>query len=358
MGKLGMDADVIVAVPRLEITKVYLRDAHAALHHAQRHQTAAAEFVIAVASHGCRGLLAEVEYIRRFRLHAERDFHGGDAGFQLRLMSYAIHIGAIQFTHQRKLPFLISRAETAVADVLQQLPRLFLSTGDIGTLVHRWQEGGVPKLRAQHRITGTQHDEARQVLVLRPQPIREPGAERRPARQSVPAIHHEQRRPVIPVVGVHRADDADVVDVRANLRKNLADLDAALSALLEFEWRAHQVPRRAVGFDLRTGHRLAIVLDQHGLGVESVHLRHAAVQKQKDDTFGFGRKMRLLHRQRRLALSAGQHIRQADHSKAGANPVQQISSSHLIHRAELARAEQRLRVLRPRAAALPEEVQS
>src|SRR5206468_7461474 len=68
MGKLGMDADVIVAVPRLEITKVYLRDAHAALHHAQRHQTAAAEFVIAVASHGCRGLLAEVEYIGSFGL--------------------------------------------------------------------------------------------------------------------------------------------------------------------------------------------------------------------------------------------------------------------------------------------------
>ena len=69
------------------------------------------------------------------------------------------------------------------------------------------------------------------------------------------------------VAAVHRADDADVVDARADLRKQLADLDAALAVLLKFPGRGQQVARRGE-LELRLGERqrLAVISASFGLG--------------------------------------------------------------------------------------------
>ena len=51
-----------------------------------------------------------------------------------------------------------------------------------------------------------------------------------PLQSAVAAVHQHQRRLVIGHVGVHRADDAEVVDVLlGRAREQLADLDAALA---------------------------------------------------------------------------------------------------------------------------------
>ena len=59
---------------------------------------------------------------------------------------------------------------------------------------------------------GDQHDERRQVLVERAQPVRHPGAEARPAGDLVAGLHEGDGRLVVDGLGVHRADEAHVVD--------------------------------------------------------------------------------------------------------------------------------------------------
>ena len=72
-----------------------------------------------------------------------------------------------------------------------------------------------------------------QVLVLGSHAVREPGPHAGPGQPLVAAVHQPHRLLVVGRVGVHRPDDADVVDVRGGSSENLADLDAALTILLE-----------------------------------------------------------------------------------------------------------------------------
>ena len=76
-------------------------------------------------------------------------------------------------------------------------------------------------------------DEAGQILVLRPQPIHQPGAQTRADQPRVAAIHQQQRRLVVGHVGVHGADHAQVIGAGRQMRKDVADLDAALAVLLK-----------------------------------------------------------------------------------------------------------------------------
>ena len=71
-----------------------------------------------------------------------------------------------------------------------------------------------------------------------------------------------------------------------------------LPYLLELERRPHQVAGLALGLQLAGRHGLAVVLVQHRLGIERVHLRQAAVQEEEDYVLGFGREVRGLGVQR------------------------------------------------------------
>ena len=67
-----------------------------------------------------------------------------------------------------------------------------------------------------------------------------------------------------------------------------------------------------------------MVLVQHRLGVEGVHLRHAAVHDQKNDMFGFGlevgrfRRERVRRRRSAQNRALGQKRRQPYHAEAAA----------------------------------------
>src|SRR5229473_136572 len=97
-------------------------------------------------------------------------------------------------------------------------------------------------------------------------------------------------------VAAHRTDYAHIVDGFAQLGKNIADFDAALSIFLETERRFHEIANlhRVSGSGDRVGarHWLAVVLIEHRLWIESIDLRWAAIEEQKDDSFHFGRKVR------------------------------------------------------------------
>ena len=153
--------------------------------------------------------------------------------------------------------------------------------------MHRRQERAVPQRRPdRRRHVGAEHDVAGQVLVLGAEAVGEPRAERRTADLDVAGVHHQHRRLVVRDVGVHRADHADVVGARADVREELADLEAALAVALERERRLHQRAGLALGRDGAARQRLAVVLVEHRLRIEAVDLRQPAVHEQEDDVLG------------------------------------------------------------------------
>ena len=69
-------------------------------------------------------------------------------------------------------------------------------------------------------------------------------------------------------VGVHRADEADVIRAFTHVREQLADIHAALAVFLELERRLHQLAGAPLRFDGSAGQGLAIahnvIVKKHG----------------------------------------------------------------------------------------------
>ena len=112
-------------------------------------------------------------------------------------------------------------------------------------------------------------------------------------------VHEVVGAGVLGEVRDHRPDDRQVVDAPADVRKQVADRDAALAVVAELpgaaEHVADVVELRRVRLDLD---RLAVLAVEPGLGVERIHLRRPAVHEQEDDAPGLRREVRRPGRQR------------------------------------------------------------
>ena len=219
---------------------------------------------------------------------------------------------------------------------------------DVRALVDARQEAAAPQLRADDRLARAEHHEAGQVLVLRAQAEGQPRAEARPDRLHVARVHHQQRRLVIRVVGVQRAEHADVVDAAGDVREEVGDLDAALAARPRRERRGHELAASCGGPVIDRGRRgLAGVLLQGRLGVEGVDVRRPAVHEQEDHPLRPRGEVRRpggqrIGRDRRLRRrpgprtpagpdqepGVGQHAPQAQRAEPAADPAEQRPAGH------------------------------
>ena len=150
----------------------------------------------------------------------------------------------VEPAHQVELPPLLGKGHRVVADVLDQLVDARVLGVDVGPLVGAGEERGAPVLGRHDRIAaGTHRDEAGQVLVLRAQAVGDPGPHAGALQAAVAAVHQHQRRLMIGHVGVHRADDAQVVDVLlGRAGEQLAHLDAALAVFLNLKGEPRAAP--------------------------------------------------------------------------------------------------------------------
>ena len=109
--------------------------------------------------------------------------------------------------------------------------------------------------------------------------------------------------------------------------------------LLELERRLHQVAGLALGQDGAAGQGLPVVLVEHRLVVERVHVRHAAVHHQEDDALGSRLEVQpgqhaalaagwYVRRRGRLRQRRVQHLRQRDEAEAAAQARQRLASGH------------------------------
>src|SRR6185295_11246645 len=127
-----------------------------------------------------------------------------------------------------------------------------------------------------------QHHVSRQVLVLGPESVRDPGPETRITLPDETRIHLQQTRAVRETVGIRAADHGDVVDLAPEMWIKIGNLDAGLSVLRKLARRAEQRTRLAnleqwIAIEIR--HGLAVTFHQLGLGIERVHLARAAVHE-------------------------------------------------------------------------------
>src|SRR5262249_8092432 len=150
------------------------------------------------------------------------------------------------FLKQIELVALGGRRQITVFHITDDGARINRAIVDVRALVYAGQEAVAPQLRTNHGPPRTKNDEPGKVLVLRSQSIAQPRTQAGPDRRHVAGVHHQQARLMVGIVGVHTANNADVVDALGDFWEEVADVDAALAVTLEDEWRGHARPVRLV----------------------------------------------------------------------------------------------------------------
>ena len=299
--------DVVVVIPGDALAGPGLDEAHPALDQAARdeHLPAVNGVAVEVADVGRFG--GNIEHVGGFHLHAESQVEGLDARLQRALVADPAHVFGVQAAQQVELASLVGGGDFAVADVVDELFDLGEPGVDVLALEGAGQKGRAPVARpeAAGKTVGTQGNETGQVLVFAAQSVERPGADAGTRLDRIAAGHLQGRGRMIGHAAVHRADQAQIVDVLlGGPGEQFADLDAALAVFLESEGRLVGDAGLALGLVMnRQG--FAVVFVEQRFAVEGVDLGGPAVHEQVDDVFGGGRVMGLFRAQRRSGGGGG-----------------------------------------------------
>ncbi len=186
---------------------------------------------------------------------------------------------------------LFTAGEERIADIGEEPVDFHVRSEDAGRLVLGGEEAVAPERRADDDLVARpQHDVTGEVLVLGAEPVEEPRTEGRTDRLEIAGVHGQKRGLMVRHVGVHRADDAAIVDDLGEIRESFVDFDTALAAFAEGERRGHEAGAFGLFVEFAVG-LLALVLGERGLGIEGVDMRRAAVEEEKDEAFGAWGKM-------------------------------------------------------------------
>src|SRR5205085_9494553 len=113
-----VDLDILVAVPRLSVTKINLHHAYAAFHQTPGHKAAAPETVITIFGAKSLFLRSDVEHVRRLGLHAESHLHGLNTRLELWVPAGSVQFHSIQPIYEIYLMTLGARVQAPVVNIL------------------------------------------------------------------------------------------------------------------------------------------------------------------------------------------------------------------------------------------------
>src|SRR5216683_973610 len=241
------------------------------------------------------------------------------------------HVQLIELLDQIQLMPLLLDIEVIVMDVGDEFVRVEVLLagvcGDVGRLIDWREKAGAPKRRPDCRgDLRAENDEAGEILVVRAEAVCQPGPHGGASGYVRSSVHHDERGLVVRNLGEDRPHDADVVDALANVGKELADFNSALSVAFEFERRLHERAGLALVSEVSSRHRLTVVLREHRLRIEAVDMRQAAVHEEEDDVLGLRLEVRVLDHpgacgiaDLRLCNGFPDHAGEAHHGKSSAN---------------------------------------
>lgn len=323
---------IAMVVPGLAIAVVNLNHAHTAFHQSAGGEAGASEVAGAVQVLDRLRLAMRIEGFLGLGLHAIGHLERLDAGVELVVTIPAIAMEAVERVEQIELLPLGGRREIAIFDMVDG--PLGIETGDMAPLVNARQEAIAPELGSHNGFAGTENHEAREVLVDRPEAVAKPGTHAGTNRLAVATGHHEQRWFMVGDIGVHGADDADVIDAPGDIGIEFADFDAALAVFLKLERRLVEAAGAPFGAEVRLRWFLAVVLLKRRLGIKGIDLRRAAIHEEMDDSLGPCGEMTWA-RSQWITGGGGVFIRpswfrqqtgQSQHTHSGSHVLQKVSS--------------------------------
>lgn len=294
--------EVAVLVPAAVID---FHKTNSGLQHASRHEALAAKVVRGGGAdavelfHGV-GLAFDVEHAGQGILHAEGEFVRLDEALDGGVLGLALERGFVKLLHEVELGALFGPGELRMGQVADFGLRDGLATvADARALVDGGQKRAAVVRRAAVAGIGAQRDKAGQVFIHAAEAVGDPGTHARTWRGGDAAVHLQEGGRMVRHVGLHAADEAELVRVRGDLREQLADPQAALAALLELPHRGHELARGHLAF----ADGFARVFRQLGFVIKAVHMRWPAVHAEEKHALGLGGEMRLLRSERRCVVS-------------------------------------------------------
>ena len=316
-----------------------MHESNAALDQSASHEAAPAEILgrgvfEAVESLGRGGFALDVEGFGSGELHLGGKLVGSDPRFESGVTGAARGVSAV-LPGQVLKPFALG----GVVDRFGRLGEEQVGHGRGGRGVkdgplvrHRQEAGREVSLRVVRQAPRVgQHHECRQVVNQRPEPVRDPGPHAREAGKEKPRVQKVARGTMHVRLRGECHQEGEVVDLSRDLRENAADPPTAFAMLFEGERRLHHLPRRAGGcLDVNAVsgvERFAVTPVKLGLMVERVHLAHAAIHEQLNDSFDLGR-MRDPRARNDVGprLLAAKQIHQRQAAKAAADGLEQVAT--------------------------------
>ncbi len=197
----------------------------------------------------------------------------------------------VEGVEEVELGALFLGGEVLVADMFDELFELGMFGIDVGALVDAGEEAALPVLGFLDGVTAGAHgDEAGEVLVFGAEAVGDPGSEAGSGEAGFSAIHEEEGGFVVGDIGVHGADDGEVIGAFADVGEEFTDLEAGLAVALEGEGGTEGGAGFAFCFEVEREF-LAVPAGEFRFGVEGIDVGDAAIGEDMDDAFGFGWKV-------------------------------------------------------------------
>ena len=281
-----------MAVP---VGVIQLDETRTALDEATREETVARErrfiFFDAVKFERGFAFAAEIDELRRARLHATGHLVGGDAGVNLGI---ARGDGVLEIEIADGVDGLaLARGGDALG--VGEIEDRVAVAAERYALVRGREEARAPVdgATAGAARAGLEDDEAGEILRFAAEAVRDPRAHARAAELAGAGVHEQLRGRVIEQISGARFDECDVVDDAGRVREKIRDPRAALAVLGEGAARAEELRAvravhecEALAGDEGFGDRLAVERDEARLVVEQVELTRAAGHEKINDVFG------------------------------------------------------------------------
>ena len=285
--------DVIVMIPRLTGTLPDLHHPDTALHKSTSCQNRACKSAIAVRFPDGLRLKVCIECIRGLALHPVRKLIALELCFKPWFGGSRCEMLLVEVTQDVQCPALLGGCLVCALDVFDQLCNLGVLRIDAGALESAWEKCAAPVFRVfDGTAARAEDDKPREVTIFCAKTISDPRTKGWPYLNLVTAMHQHQAWFMVWDFGFHAVDNANVIDAAADMVKDFADINAALTVALECKGAREEGTCFALGLDPTARDGLACVLCEVWLVIKGVKVAWPAIHKQLDDAFSLWGKVR------------------------------------------------------------------
>lgn len=226
---------------------------------------------------------------------------------------------------------------------------------DAGALMDGGKEGVGVVARSAFAGGGHDGDKAREVFVFGAESVSDPASHRRADEIGGAGVEKESRRTVGHSLGVHGVDEAKVIDVLGNVRKEAADPTTGLAVLFEIPEGLKELAlalfSEGVFADADEVEGLSVAFDEFGFVVEGIDMAGAPGHEEEDDALSTAGKDGKFRRELVILGGLAEERRERKGTEAASGGFEKLAAmvahGFLIEEAEVNAGEKGLAHLSP-----------